>query len=102
MGDGKKTACMHTHKTKHPQQKQTQQQNEDDGFGLFGVTDSSSTTMSSSSSSMPDLRRVVAPADVLRLCAGGNIRIPSSENQSGVYIHTQNFDRFLDKLSHYR
>ena len=33
----------------------------------------------SSSSSMPDLRRVVAPADVLRLCAGGNIRIPSSD-----------------------
>ena len=60
-------------------QQQTQQQNEDDGFGLFGVTDSSSTTMSSSSSSMPDLRRVVAPADVLRLCAGGNIRIPSSD-----------------------
>ena len=54
-------------------------QNEDDGMGLFDV-DSPSTTMSSSS--MPDLRRVVASPDILRLCAGGNTRIPSSNDEN--------------------
>jgi hypothetical protein len=61
----------------------TTQQQDDDGLGLFD-TDSSTTT---TSSSMPDLRRVQAPAEILRMCAGGNTRIPSSGENALLDSH---------------